>query len=137
MITRHRRRKQNLAMPEITLTPLIDTALVLLVIFMVAAPIVHNAIKVELPKGAKNEVDAQHDDIVIYFDAQQELYINDKKVLRVDFIKTLQTLLARLSKNFVFIKADQVIPWGEIVALSDQIGALGINVYFATEKKKT
>ena len=68
---RRYKRSQATGIPEITLTPLIDTALTLLVIFMVTSPLINNAIKVDLPKGNAQEAQGVQEDLVVHIDKQR------------------------------------------------------------------
>ena len=64
----NRRRRTSAREPEITLTPLIDTALTLLIIFMVTTPMIHNAIKVNLPRGRVKEDVGATQDLCVYIE---------------------------------------------------------------------
>ena len=63
----NKKRTRRFSTPEISLTPLIDTALTLLVIFMITAPMIHNGIKVDLPQGNSKEVGSQQELVVPRF----------------------------------------------------------------------
>ena len=68
-----KRRKKSLAPSlEITLTPLIDTALTLLIIFMVTTPMIQNSIKIDLPKGAAQEAGKEQQEIVVSIDKKKK-----------------------------------------------------------------
>ena len=78
-----KRKTRRFHMPEISLTPLIDTALTLLVIFMVTAPMIQHGIKVDLPHGAAKEVSGQQELVVtmakdgkLYFSVYSHLKLN-------------------------------------------------------------
>ena len=69
-----RRRKAATALHDIPLTPLIDTALTLLIIFMVATPMMQNAIKVTLPEGKAQEDGGAKQDLIVYVDKDKKIY---------------------------------------------------------------
>src|SRR5688572_28085736 len=80
MINKFRRRRTShrLDLPEICLTPLIDTALTLLVIFMVTTPMIQNSIKIDLPEGAINEAGSRtsQEELVVAIDKDAKIYVN-------------------------------------------------------------
>lgn len=82
MRIRRRVGKRAFSMPEIVLTPLIDTALTLLVIFMITTPVVHNSIKIDLPRGESKEAggNGHEKPIIVSVDSAGILFLNDKKV---------------------------------------------------------
>ncbi len=125
---------------EITLTPLIDAVLVLLIIFMVAMPIIQNTIQVELPTSSTNDVQERSlDQVTVYFDKTRRLFIEDKEVAAGDFLKELEKILLaqKGEDHIVMVKADQTVSYGDIVRIVDDIKYLGGVRYvaLATEKR--
>ncbi|HVW99055.1 MAG TPA: biopolymer transporter ExbD [Candidatus Babeliaceae bacterium] len=131
-----RRRSFEGSGPLVSLTPLIDTALVLLVIFMVATPVLRNALVVNLPYGEIQEGNGQDAPIIISIDAKGTLYINKEMVQETDLATRLVSKLEQLSVKEVFIDADEAATAGKLVTLMDTIKRLGIveRVFFETEK---
>ncbi len=86
-----RRRKRSSAMQDKSLTPLIDTALTLLIIFMVAAPMVQNSIRITLPQGQAQEAGNAQQDLVVYVDANSKLFFECKAVAdeNINFINSI------------------------------------------------
>lgn len=105
MIVRQRRGRIA-KLPEITLTPLIDTALVLLVIFMVTTPVMYNSIKVDLPQGALKESDFASDQLIVSIDKNDQIYVAGKPVSFVELVPTLQRIPA-VEKKAVVVAADK------------------------------
>src|ERR1700739_4331646 len=102
-----RRRTTHNAIPEIPLTPLIDTAMNLLIIFMVATPMMNNMIKVELPRGSVREGDSKSQELIVFVDKQEKLYVNGKPTHNQEsLVKELKRLLGAEKDKTVFIKAD-------------------------------
>lgn len=123
--------------PEISLTPLIDTALVLLVIFMVATPMMHNAVKVSLPKGHVQESSgASKEDVTVYIDKHEQVFINGTPTTTQQFIKTLEQKLGNGARQRVFVNADETISYGALMKVVDAIKYLaGVeDVVLATEQ---
>jgi biopolymer transport protein ExbD len=106
---KRRRQRRHTEMPEICLTPLIDTALTLLVIFMVTTPMIQNSIKINLPEGHAQEAGSlQEHDLVVTIDKDEKLYINNLPTtlghLAADMKKKLETFK---TKPRVWIAADK------------------------------
>ncbi len=105
------RKKRTIAQPEITLTPLIDTALTLLIIFMVTTPMIQNSIKVDLPKGNLNEVSVQggQQDLVVSIDKQEKIYVNSQCVPLDMLQKVIQEQMPsdQSGKKRVWVRVDR------------------------------
>ena len=131
------RSRSMQSMPEITLTPLIDTALTLLVIFMVTTPMMHNAIKVQLPSGKTQEGKGLVNDVVVYLDKNEHIYINGQPVASENLITTLQNSIKQSKQqSTVFVKADKVVPYGTVIGMVDQIKTVGGIQYVAPATRK-
>ena len=138
-MARFRRRKRRRQAPsaEINLTPLIDTALTLLIMFMLTAPMMHNAIKVELPNGKVQEVSGPQNELVVHLDKKNTLFFNGE---RVDDTKQLLERLKKAvgtdTQKTVFVKADQAVNYGSVIELVDQIKVVGGVRYVALATQK-
>ena len=134
---RFRRQRKPIVMPEITLTPLIDTALTLLVIFMITAPMMNNVIKVELPSSHVDEMDTHvQQETVVYIDKQQKTYLNGTEMNLQAIIKTLQKMGKDKKIEMVFVKADQAVEYGKVIDLVDTIKMAGGIKYVALATKR-
>jgi biopolymer transport protein ExbD len=133
-----RRRTSSVVPPEITLTPLIDTALTLLIIFMVTTPmIVENSLKIDLPQGAMKESGSQvtKQDFVVSIDHEgnsDRIFLNGKPV-------TLNELEARIAKEAqgktVWVKAGKSTMSDTLIGAIDRIKYSGVkDVVVATRK---
>ncbi len=139
----NRRRRTNVREPEITLTPLIDTALTLLIIFMVTTPMIHNAIKVNLPRGRVKEDVGAIQDLCVYIEKAdvahnkgEQLYINGAAVTYKNLIPELRRMVGREHGKMVYIKADRDVKHGTVTELVDQMKCIeGIaHVALATQR---
>ena len=132
---RRSQRRSRADLQDIPLTPLIDTALTLLIIFMVATPMVQHAIKVELPRGSAQEEEVRQDMLVVHIDRDQHLFLNDEQMNEKQLIAALRTRAQEDEKVMVFIKADRAVSYGCVVELVDQLkGGSGIrHVALATK----
>ena len=120
-------------MGEINVVPYIDVMLVLLIIFMVTAPLLTQGIEVELPEAAAEPIDGQSDDtpIVLSVDAAGNLYINigddeDAPQTSREIVARTAAVLRNRPDTAVLVKADRAVPYGNVVGamvLLQQAGA--------------
>lgn len=112
--------------PNVVLTPLIDTALTLLIIFMVATPMMKNGIKISLPEGSSKEASAGNkQELVVYVDAQERIFLDDKKLALDALITELKTRVGGNKERTVFVKADKTVAYGTVIKVVDQIKVVG------------
>jgi biopolymer transport protein TolR len=124
-------------MPEVSLTPLIDTALTLLVIFMITTPMMNNVIKVELPTSKVDEMDSHvQQETIVYIDAQGKLHLNGQELKLPAIITELQKLGKQKQVDMVFVKADQAVEYGKVIDLVDTIKMAGGIKYVALATKR-
>ena len=126
------RRRRPVLLPEITLTPLIDVALTLLVIFMVTAPMMHSVIKVDVPKAkAQAPQEFGEDSIVLNVGprvvaggAAIEYSIGGRTIKRQDLNQEIHRALARYPHNHtVYICADKSLRFDDVVGTFDLVSA--------------
>lgn len=138
MIRRARRfrNRRSAALLDISMTPLIDTALTLLVIFMVATPMIQNAIRVTLPKGQAKEDAGSGQQIVVYVDKDKKIFFNGKAVEKEALITNLKNQIGNDTNKMVHVKADQTVPYGNVLELVDHLKVVGgiSYVVLATQK---
>lgn len=108
--------KEHTVLSEINVTPFVDVMLVLLVIFMVTAPLIQSGVEVDIPETeSKNIVETRENDIVLTINKKREIFINKKKLS----IRTLKAKLGEIYKNKrkkeIYLRADKKIPYGFIV----------------------
>jgi len=113
-------------MSDINVTPLVDVMLVLLIIFMVTAPMMMQGINVSLPKTTSKPLPAEKEHLIITVDRSQQIYINDYKVA----LEALQTKLKKIyegrSDEKVYLRADKGVPYGVIVRVMSEVKNAGV-----------
>lgn len=134
-----RNRRRVISNPEINLTPLIDTALTLLIIFMVTTPMIQNSIKIDLPKGEAQEGGKEQQELVVTIDKKDTIYCNNKIVTLEMLGPEIQQKLAQMpnkEKTRVWIKPDSQSCAGCLTSVIDCIKVVGgvKDVAIATEK---
>ena len=109
-------------MGEINVVPYIDVMLVLLVIFMVTAPLLTQGIEVDLPKANAEPIEAvpDHDPLVVSVDAEGNLYLNagdneDQPQAGREIIRRVGIILGEKPETPVYVKADRAVPYGNVV----------------------
>ena len=114
--------KKRKLMGEINVVPYIDVMLVLLVIFMVTAPLLTQGIEVDLPKANAEPIEAppDHDPLVLSVDAAGNLYINagdneDQPQSGDEIIRRIGIVLGQKPETPMFVKADRAVPYGNVV----------------------
>lgn len=113
-------------MAEINVTPLVDVMLVLLVIFMVTAPMMQQGVQVNLPKADTKAMAPAEASVVVSVDKGGKIFI-DKEEIPADQLRTrLSTMFATRAKKEVFLNADAGVPYGEVVRAMADIKGAGI-----------
>ena len=112
------------ALSDINVTPLVDVVLVLLIIFMVTAPMMSRGIDVRLPKTEAG-TDATEDRLVITVDRDSTVYLNDRPVNLALLTDRLKSEIKRTGSDFVFLRADHDVPYGRVMSVMDQIKKAG------------
>lgn len=113
-------------MSQINVTPLVDVMLVLLVIFMVTAPMMQQGMQVNLPKAETKAMSAQEESVVVSVDRGGKVFINTTEVAAGDLRTKLAALVANRAKKEVFLKADRDVPYGDVVRTMAEIKGAGI-----------
>lgn len=121
MNRRSRRKKRaGVTIPEITLTPLIDTALTLLIIFMVTSPMLNSTIKIDLPAGKVQEDKGSQQELVVFIDKTKQLFLNGQTVSEQQLLKQLQEKLTG-DKKPVIVKGDKQVDYGFVYELVNKV----------------
>jgi biopolymer transport protein TolR len=109
---------------EINVTPLVDVMLVLLIIFMVTAPMMQQGIDVNLPQEGAGNLDASQERLVITLAQNERIFLNDRRIDWPELERTLQQA-SGLTRE-VFLRADRDIPYGLVVKMMALIKQAGI-----------
>ncbi|HXM79520.1 MAG TPA: ExbD/TolR family protein [Thermoanaerobaculia bacterium] len=120
---------------DINVTPLVDVMLVVLIIFMVTAPMLHQGVAVALPKTATTNIPSTVDDPIILSITREGLYyINETPVARGLLKDRLGAFLRMRKDRTVFLKADRALSYGTVVETLDVLNRMGIeNLALITE----
>lgn len=119
-------RRSKTALSDINVTPLVDVMLVLLIIFMVTAPLMQQGIDVNLPKAKGKELASEEERIIVTVTKGNKIYINKNLIELSELGKKLQKIYERRADKEIFLKADEDIPYGFVVRTMAEIRSAGI-----------
>ena len=121
-------------MSDINMTPLIDVMLVLLVIFMITAPLMTSSLKLDLPKTEAGQPSDAPQFISVALDPQGRFYFGDEIVDGVTFAARVAEAARRNPQTEVQLRADQAVPYGRVAELIGMVQKAGLNrVGFVTD----
>ena len=119
---------------EINMIPLIDVMLVLLVIFMVTAPLLTHSVKVDLPKASSQPTESHAESVQLAIDASGALYWNNERIANDQLDNRLRDAAARDPQTEVQIRADGDIAYKRVVGVMSQAGRNGLtHIGFVTD----
>lgn len=110
---------------EINVTPLVDVMLVLLIIFMVAAPLMMAQLPIQMPEADLEDMGKPKEPLVISIDAQRQYYIGEDKVDHTALIARLGAEMARDAAQTVYVRGDKRVPYGEVIGLLSLVSTAG------------
>ena len=121
------------SLSDINMVPFIDVVLVLLIIFMITAPILQSGIEVDLPK-TKTVKDISQDRLVVTIDRAQRVYIGNEAVNIHDIGKLIKARAKSPATDAVFVRCDESVPFGSFATVVDELRQSGIvNISVVTE----
>ena len=113
-------------MSDINVTPFVDVMLVLLIIFMVAAPMMTQGVDVSLPEASSKSLDTDEESLTITIDRDGNIHINTYKVALDSLKGKLQKLLDGRTDRRVFLRADKDVAYGMVVQVMSEIKGAGV-----------
>ena len=112
-------------MPEINITPFVDVMLVLLIIFMVAAPLLVQGVPVDLPSTSAGKLSQTKKPMVVTLSGEGRLFIRDEEVTRTTLVKRLSEIRAAEGDTVVYVRADRKVAYGEVMEILGRVGDSG------------
>ena len=117
---------QDRLMSDINVTPFVDVMLVLLIIFMVTAPMMVQGVDVALPEATSQPLISEQDQLMITIDKNNQVFINDFSVKFEDFQEKLSKIFQGRTDRTVYLRADKTIPYGMVVQVMSEIKGAGV-----------
>jgi len=118
--------RNNEALSQINVTPLVDVMLVLLVIFMVTAPILHQGVTVNLPRVQSGALTGEETQLVVTVGPQAKIYLNDTAMTPPELRNKLQAILNEQPERNVYLRADAAVPYGEVMQVIAALRQAGV-----------
>lgn len=133
--SRRRRRGRKRPMSEINVTPFVDVMLVLLIIFMVAAPLLTVGVEVDMPDTAALPLpNEQEEPLAVTMTADGRVTIMETEVSPGEIVPRLRAILTERTSNKIFIRADGTLPYARVAELMGALNAAGLsNLVFVTD----
>ncbi len=111
---------------NINVTPLVDVMLVLLVIFMVTAPILQQGVSINLPKVKASALTGEEQQLVVAVNRTGQVYLNDTMITEPELGPKLQAILKIRPDRQVFLRADQNVRYGDVMRVISTIKGAGV-----------
>ena len=120
-------RNRYRPLSEINVTPLVDVMLVLLVVFMITAPLLTVGVPVDLPKTEAARMTEQVEPLVITINAKNEVFLQETLLERHQLVPRLRAVTGIRPDTRIFVRGDRTIAYGEVMAVMGQVSAAGFS----------
>ena len=120
------RHSDRQIMSQINVTPFVDVMLVLLVIFMITAPMMQQGMQVNLPKTEAKSMEVKDEPVIVTIDRSGRAFIDKGEIPPGQLKAKLAAIFSSRSKKEVFLKADRDVPYGDVVRAMAEIKGAGI-----------
>ncbi|MBP1710334.1 MAG: tolR protein [Deltaproteobacteria bacterium] len=126
---RHARRRhsENKSMADINVTPLVDVMLVLLIIFMVTAPMLSMGIDVNLPRVKSKTVDLAEEKLILSINENKEIFLNKTRMSLQELNTKLAAIFEERVDREIFLRADKNVSYGFVVEVMSEIRKAGVD----------
>ena len=122
---RHKARRRHLPMAEINVTPFVDVMLVLLIVFMVTAPLLTVGVPIDLPKTQAKQMEGDSKPITVSIKADGKIYLQDAEVDADKLVLTLQAIAKNGLDERVFVRGDKDADYGTIMRVMGRLNSAG------------
>lgn len=126
MATKFSSRRDGTTISQINVTPFVDVMLVLLVIFMVTAPILQQGVQVNLPEAKAGAIAGKEEPLVVSITEKGQVYLNDNRIKLAELKLKLQAIRRVQKGKEVFLRADKSVPYGVVMKAIATIKEAGI-----------
>lgn len=118
-------RRGYVAMSDINVTPLVDVMLVLLVVFMITAPLLTVGVPVDLPKTNASQMVGQDEPLVVSLNAKGEVYLQETQIGLEQLVPRLVAITENKKDTRIFVRADQSIAYGKVMEVMGTVNLAG------------
>lgn len=123
--SRRRRRARPKAMSEINVTPFVDVMLVLLIIFMVAAPLLVVGVPIDLPETSAAALESEEEPITVSVTVEGQIFLQETEVSLAQLVTTLEAIASEGVDTRIFVRGDRGTDYGTIMQVMAQISSAG------------
>ena len=111
---------------QINVTPLVDVMLVLLIIFMVTAPILQQGVSIDLPKVAAGPLTGEEEQLVVNVSKTGQVFLNDTPMVLDQLTSKLRAIAAARPDRHVYVRGDQAVPYGQVMKAMGAVRDAGL-----------
>ena len=122
---RGRRGRRHGAIAEINMTPFIDVMLVLLIIFMVAAPLIATGVPLDLPQTGAKPINVDQKPVTVAIDSKGQIFLQDEPTLEPDLAAKLQAMAKQGFDERIYVRGDKQVDYGRVASVMSTITAAG------------
>jgi biopolymer transport protein TolR len=119
------RRGTYVPLSEINVTPLVDVMLVLLIVFMVTAPLLTVGVPIELPETAAKQLSGDKEPLTVSIDREGRIFLQDTEVVVDDVVPKLEAIAAGGYSERIYVRGDRDVDYGEVMRIMGRISAAG------------
>jgi len=120
------RDSKSSPLSEINIIPLVDVMLVLLIIFMITAPMMQHGMNIDIPKVTTKPLPTKDEPQILNITKDQRLILNEKKLATKDLKAAIQLLFSNKSTKEIYLRADKEVPYGFVVSCMGLIREAGV-----------
>ena len=114
-------------MSEINVTPFVDVMLVLLVVFMITAPLLTVGVPIDLPKVSASNLQGNEEPLTVSINANGEIYLQETLVEPADLAARLLAISENRTSRRIFVRGDRTVNYGQVMAVMGSLNAAGFN----------
>ncbi len=122
---RHKARRRHLPMAEINVTPFVDVMLVLLIIFMVAAPLLTVGVPIDLPETQAKQMEGDTEPITVSISADGKIFLQEEEVDADRLVTTLQAIAQNGLNERIYVRGDKNADYGTIMRVMGRLNSAG------------
>ena len=122
---RRRVRRRHNPVAEINVTPMVDVLLVLLIIFMVAAPLLTVGVPIDLPETQARPLEGQTEPITVSVGADGKVFLQENEVTPEELVATLQAIASNGADERIYVRGDRTADYGMIMRVMGRLNAAG------------
>ena len=123
----NRMHKKNRVISHINVTPFVDVMLVLLIVFMITAPLLTVGVSVDLPKTKASQLNSKGDPIIISIKKDGELYIQEREIDTLQLLPRLKAISSGNKNLRIYVRGDKNVPYGLVLGTIAKIKSSGFN----------